>query len=208
MKDWKFLYQKYVLGKHNGWRQKYEPDVKKALKKIHGDLFVDIGANALVYSNLLAKNFCQVIAFEPNQNLPRKHPSNVRVLPLAISNFNGTAQFYHYEGGGADSLNKDFDYHVEDRGWTIGQQGPFKRTGESTVTVSTYDDAIQTRADLVKIDVEGSEFDVLDGMKKNIPRRMLVEVHDNRRENELLVRLKRMGFESFKKIDSNHWLAE
>jgi FkbM family methyltransferase len=64
--DWKFIARKY-------WRQMLghpslpEPLVWRQMKKIHGNTFIDVGANlGLVYSFPLHQNFQRTYAIEPN----------------------------------------------------------------------------------------------------------------------------------------------
>lgn len=210
MKDFRFLFERFILGKHNGYRdrQNYEREVQRVLKKMRGELFVDVGAHKLFYSNLLADRFNRVIAFEPNQNLNLKPKPNVSVLRNALSDETGQATFYCYNNGGADGLLKDFDYHVPHRDYAPSQKGPFGPVIDSfPVTVSTYDHIVKEVADLVKIDVEGAEFKVLNGMNKFRPKNLLVELHDERQENNLVLKLESMGYDRVWKVDANHWMA-
>jgi FkbM family methyltransferase len=208
--DWKFLFERHVLGQHWGWndKRKYERNVQKAVKRIHGGLFVDIGARQLFYANMLAKNFSQVIAFEPNRNVKiPKHPSNVLVLNQAVSDKTGYSTFYCQNNGGADGLIENFDYHVPDgRGYADSQTGPFHATIDSfDVRTQTYDHAINQIADLVIVDVEGAEFMVIDGMSEHLPRNIVIELHDSRREIELIQKMSDKGYKT-KKLDVIHWL--
>lgn len=211
MKDYRFIFEKYVLGYHNGYWDRtfrYERKVQKELKKMSGDLFVDIGAHRLFYSNLLAGRFKKVIAFEPNRNLALNPKPNVSVFRNALSDEVGQATFYCYNNRGADGLMKDFDYRVPDRGYAGGQKGPVGPILESfPVVVTTYDHVVKEIADLVKIDVEGAEFKVLNGMKQFLPKNLIVEVHDERQEEALVRKLKDMGFGTVWKVDPNHWMA-
>jgi FkbM family methyltransferase len=212
--DYKFIIEKWLLGQHNGYRgkQEYEREVQKAIGKIHGKLFVDIGARELFYSNRFAKNFEQVIAFEPNRNITNMRPKpNVLVSRQAISNTVGTAIFYCQNNGGADGLIKDFDYDVADRGCLPGQKGPLGPTIDSfQVQTSTYDLAIGRNAELVKIDVEGAEFLVLEGAKKSLSARkienIVIELHDRKRQKELEDILTKSDYE-FRWLDGDHLFA-
>lgn len=210
MKDYKFLFERFILGKHGGYRdrRKYEQDIQKVLKTMRGDLFVDIGAHKLFYSNLLSKRFKRVIAFEPNRNLMLKPKPNVSILRNALSDETGQVTFYCYNNTGGDGLMKDFDYFVSDRQYAPGQKGPFGPLIDSfPVTVTTYDHVVKEVADLAKIDVEGAEFKVLNGMKQFRPNNLMVEIHDERRQEELANKLWSMGYGKVWKVDANHWMA-
>lgn len=210
MKDYRFIFERFILGRHGGYRDRheYEYAVQKNLKKMRGNLFVDVGAHKLFYSNLLSKRFKRVIAFEPNRNLKLLPKPNVSVLRNALSDETGQVTFYCYNNGGADGLMKDFDYHVSDRGYAPGQKGTFGPVIDSfPVTVSTYDHIVREVADLAKIDVEGAEFKVLAGMRRFKPRNLLVEIHDERMQNRLAETLSDMGYRRVWKVDANHWMA-
>jgi FkbM family methyltransferase len=212
--DYRFIIEKWLLGRHNGRRDKrqYEREVQEAIGKIHGRLFVDIGARELFYSNRFAKNFDQVIAFEPNRNITNLKPKrNVLVSRQALSDVVGTAMFYCQNNGGADGLIKDFDYDVPDRGCSIGQKGPLGPTMDSfQVETSTYDQAIGRTAELVKIDVEGAEFLVLKGAEASLSAKkienIVIELHDRKRMRELEEILIRYGYK-LRWLDGDHILA-
>lgn len=205
--DYLFLFQKYVIGNHGGWRyrRKYEREVQKVIRKIKGNLFIDIGANNLFFSNRFSKNFTKIIAVEPNKNLkPMIKSPNIELLNIAISDNCGEATLYCYGNGGAESLIRDFDYFVVERKYAPAQFGPFKTFTESfQVKVFTFDSLIHQVADLVKIDVEGAEFKVLNGMTKYLPKNIIVEIHDERRTSELIKVLESKGY-STKLIEANH----
>ena len=182
--DWRFLVEKYVMNRHRHpeWR------IIKRMQKIHGDLFVDVGSNQKVYANALRDNFKRIITIDPN-------PVWNADMKLALSKTAGEQPFYIGNNISADSLIHN--PHILGREWENGSQ-------TMTVQTVTFDD-LQLNADLVKIDVEGAELDVIAGMNKFLPKRVLIELHDERREDEL--RLK-MWWKSYKpeKLDSYHWL--
>jgi FkbM family methyltransferase len=182
LKDWKFLFEKYVLNKHQA-----EPQVRKCMKKMRGQLFVDVGSNRKVYTELLRHNFEKVISIDPNP----KWNADIKV---ALSSFNGTAPFQIGNGmGSADGLMQNPHIFGED----VTTKPDFN------VPVVTFD-SLELDADLVKIDVEGGEFDVLEGMKKYLPRNIIIELHDERRELELLQKMILQGYMP-RRLDEHHW---
>jgi FkbM family methyltransferase len=215
--DWKFIFNKWVL--HQGRSPFYEKKVKKELRHTRGDLFVDVGANQGLYSIALAKNFRTVYAFEPNpkmvqalnNKLKERKITNVRVFAKALGDTTGRTTLYQdpHEGCGGctDTILSVFRYdpHTIPEGGTshvyIGKTGV-------EVDVSTYDSIVRLPADLVKIDVEGAEFKVLDGMEKSLKARkvkeIVVELHDKTRRDELEKKLD--GF-LLKWIDEDHLRA-
>jgi FkbM family methyltransferase len=211
VRDWRFLIEKYLLGKH----PPLEPQVWKELSKIRGGLFVDVGAYLGTYSVRLSSHFRRVYAFEPNPNIvPRlrkriedRSRHNITVFPIALSDANGQADFYVdiHRGfdGSADTLLRVFKYNP---GELIGAGPAHTYLGKESVMVSTatYDSQIHENADLVKIDVEGAEFQVLKGARHALEegriRRIMVELHDKDARDELEGTLSRYGFK-LKQLD-------
>ena len=211
MKDWRFLFEKYLLRKH----PPLEPEVWKELSRIRGGLFVDVGANVGTYSIRLSSHFRQIYAFEPNPNvLPAlrrrvedKSRHNITIFPMALSDLDGQAEFYldAHEGftGSAETLMPVFKYNP---GPELGTGPAHTYMGKKSVSVTTatYDSRIRELADLVKIDVEGAEFRVLKGARKSLEnqriRRIMVELHDKDAKDELYSILNGYGFK-LKQLD-------
>ena len=137
--------------------------VKSNVEK--NDVVVDIGANIGYYTLLMAKLNSHVHSYEPefaNFQLLKKNVihnnflSNVKLYNKAVSNFNGKSKLFLSEfTPGEHTLNHDrFDG---------------KKFVEVDVTKITLD-----RIDFAKIDVEGSELHVLEGMK-SLPNKILIE---------------------------------
>jgi FkbM family methyltransferase len=214
-KDWRFLVEKYALRKH----PEFEPDVRRALKSLSGNLAVDIGANMGVHTRLLAKRFKTVYAIEPNPKalaiLYPRVPRNVKVIEVALSDHVGTAVFYTdphpVTTSPADTILPTFKYNPSPsrKGWPSGVAHTYHGEKGLEVETTTYD-ALLTgmHADLVLIDVEGAEFLVLEGMEKSINdgrvKTLLVELHDVDRRRELEDRLSAY---TLKWIDLDHLFA-
>ena len=128
------------------------------------DKFLDIGANMGFYAigaALVNKNI-EVIAFEPNpgirnslsENIRLNHVErNIQILEFALSNFTGNANFSvpAFTGSGGGSL---MNLHPEE-----GLPTEFSVSVEKLDNLSTK----TSGTDLVKIDVEGAEFQLLQG---------------------------------------------
>ena len=132
---------------------------------------VDVGANTGLYA-LLAKTVnpsANVFGFEPEPNFNRIFAANctlnhfdIHIAASALSNFTGSATFYiSPEQGGnvySSSLLKSHYYAHQ----SVTPQ-------ELPVAVTTFDkfaaESNVTEVDLVKIDAEGSDFEVLLGMQ-------------------------------------------
>ncbi len=178
----------------------HEKNVRNLLKSIHGDCFYDVGANIGYYSLLLRHNFRQVYAVEPlpsnvrqlKRRLSVRFVRNVIVVPVALSDKNGVATFYVnpdqkniFNNFSASSLFEKFESRPCDH-------GPSRIYAGSPISVETmtFDRLLsEPTADLVKIDVEGAEFLVLEGMRESLARRrvsnILVELHNRDRKEEL-----------------------
>ena len=178
----------------------YERNVRDLLKSIRGDCFYDVGANVGYYSLLLRHNFRQVYAVEPvpanirrlKRGLSIRFVRNVRVVPVALSDKNGKATFYINSDSrtiidnlSPSSLLERFEFRSCDH-------APDRTYAGSPISVETmtFDSLLsEPKADLVKIDVEGTEFLVLEGMRESLAdqrvRNILVELHDRDRKDEL-----------------------
>lgn len=211
MRDWRFIFEKYLLRKH----PPLEPQVWTELSRIRGGLFVDVGAYLGTYSVRLSPHFRHVYAFEPNpsavpllrKRIEERSRRNITVFPIALSDSNGLARFYldAHQGfnGSADTLLQVFKYNP---GRQIGAGPAHTYVGKECVMVpiATYDSQIQEAADLVKIDVEGAEFQVLKGASGALDegriRRIMVELHDKDAKDDLYKILSQYGFK-LKQLD-------
>lgn len=144
------------------------------------DVFYDVGANLGVYSCFVVNELetGEVIAFEPyppntrqlRDNLSR-NGGNYRVVQKALSNEEGEIDFTPTEGVSV--------------GHATGTIAPDGGGGEATIETVQADRVIDDRSfpspDVVKIDVEGSEPLVLDGMQETLSapscRLLYCEVH-------------------------------
>lgn len=133
-----------------------------------GEVFVDIGANLGGYSLVANELGCEVYCFEPvpelSQVLMRNEHVFGKVSNVAVSDEKGSMEFFiSDENVGGSSLVES------DAGWE--GSGYSKST---TVNTNTFD---QLTAEghlpagpikLIKIDVEGNEQKVVDGMKESL----------------------------------------
>jgi FkbM family methyltransferase len=126
-----------------------------------GWTIVDVGANYGYYSLLfsyLSGSSGKVYAFEPNQNLSNligasaklNEFDNIFVIPKALSDVNGEAELYVPE-----------DYYG-DASIVYKPNGELKNV---TVPVTTLD-SFEERANLIKIDAEGSEGNIILGAQR------------------------------------------
>lgn len=178
-----------------------EPLVKNRLKNIHGSLFVDIGANIGHYTFLLAPNFNFIYAFEPHaeyyatlaKKINWRYDNRITAYEMALSNRDGETLFYTNPFakamGSACTILPAFEYKPDvDPDQRPPDQIFYGHNGRMVKTAK-YDSVVKRPADLVKIDVEGAEFLVLEGMMQSIDtgkvKRICVELHNRDRKKEL-----------------------
>ena len=151
-------------------------------------VFWDVGAFHGTYAVIAGNRGADVLAFEPHPGNRDRLETNaslndlsIRVSPLALSDQTGTAAFSRPE------RNAEF-----------GADGD----GETEVPVARGDDIGAKPPDVVKIDTEGHECAVLDGMVDTLDtvNRVLVEVHLGVDDRAVRDRLERAGFD-VRKLD-------
>ncbi len=148
---------------------------------------------------MLAKNFDHVRAFEPNpdaldilsRKIAKNHYQNVRIVPVALSDSVGRSRLYlHTEVrektiGSRNSLIPSSKVAVPSNDLKEISSMPFVE-----VETDTVDNMLgNERVDLMKIDVEGAEFMVLNGAMKTLDEgritNLMVELHSGDRKDEL-----------------------
>lgn len=157
----------------NYWRGTNELPVQRAVVEAlrPGHVFYDIGSNVGFFALIAARavgGAGQVYAFEPapdtadclRANVQRNGFRNVTVLEMAVGATAGTAEFFITKHPGGPTLK--------------GQDKALDLKKRIPVRVETIDRLIATGRiappDVVKIDVEGAELDVLQGMSNTLVR--------------------------------------
>ena len=186
-----------------------------------GMVIYDIGGSIGMYTIPFAKKVGKtgkVFVFEPTskgiesikQNLTINNIDNVVVYPYAISDSTSEINFYIRPDKETHSL---FEKTI----------APSKTGKQKTIKVKTFtiDDLIEKNLSLapnfIKIDTEGAEIKVLDGIKKIYDNLhlILVEIHkpalklENILNPEIVIekKLKKIGFTKFEYIGNAHLLA-
>lgn len=142
----------------------HEKPVSSFLKSASGHVFVDVGANYGYYSMLLRGNFEKIYAFEPIPSIFKELESNLEkfddteCIRKAVSNVDGQLVELSYHGS---------------HGFA------------ETVTLASF--FPNTEIDLIKVDVEGEEWKVLEGAEPILERikSWVVELHEPSRKEEL-----------------------
>jgi FkbM family methyltransferase len=174
------MFEKWVLRKHRrSFAPPDEPAVREAFASQHGDLFVDIGANVGFYTLFLSTRFKKIYAIEADPVTVKKLYRRLKRRSILQGQIAGSAS------GARVTV---FPYKLSNRDGT-----------SAALNLRTYDTLFpHDTADLVKMDVEGDEFLVLEGMrlalKENRVRTIMVELHDSLRSNELTSLLESYGF--------------
>lgn len=177
------------IGSDISIKQQYDPIntafVRKNLNL--GDVFVDVGAHVGYFTILASKivgNNGKVFAFEPCsrnysvllKNIEANNLTNVIAVNKAVSNVNGVADFYNYDPRhwALSSLCPERNKPVQASSLTL-----FGSSRVETIRLDKYFDSQKILPDMIKIDVEGAEPEVLDGLGSflgEIPMMMLEDV--------------------------------
>lgn len=171
----------------------YEVEKTKAISRLlsPGGVFIDVGANKGDFTLLAAKivgNAGKVFAFEPepenchwiSKSIQLNGYNNIKLSELALSDTNGEAQLY---------LGKKSGWHTLLAGQADRNQGTIK------ISIDTLDNVLegigQDRVDMIKIDVEGAEYEVLNGAYQTLIRNhkiiLLIDIHPELGVNPLKV---------------------
>ena len=195
--DFIFKYQdyKYYIKRgyeldslHEMFQNFVEPETYKIFSKLHGELFVNIGANAGGYAIPASKNFKQVICLEPNSKIFYELNKNIRLNKIKnIKAFKAAAwsrktklKLFEpknqtgYAGGISTLLPK----YMEKEG--INYNTYFY------VNTITLNSLLKKRKiiDLLLIDAENAEVEILKGSDKilDITKAIIIEVRNNTEE--------------------------
>ena len=162
-----------LLTRHLLFEGTYQEDVILAIQNLanKGDVVFDVGGHhglmAVVTSRVVGSEG-KVISFEPNplarmeleKNLKLNKASNVHVVPLALGDAAGEVPFFAQQG--TASWNSSLFNHFIGEGYTVKELKVSADTMDAYVKRSGY------APQVIKIDVEGSEFLVLKGAQETM----------------------------------------
>lgn len=175
---------------------KLEPELGRLPSLISGcRTAIDIGANRGLYTYFLS-SFCRkVVSFEPQPwcfaKISACSKPNIVSYNVGLSDAPGSLALYiprDSHGGYLDGL------------------ASFRETPDSyklQVPVKTLDEYALTDVDFIKIDVEGHEFEVLEGARETILRNkpiLLIEIeqrHLNRPIDDIFKKIIQLDYEGF-----------
>lgn len=173
-----------MLGRKLGtYEESISSFIEEGLDK--DSIYVDIGANkgyhALEAAGIVGNG--QVLAFEPNpenvkdieKNIKINNLKNIQTISKALSDTEGEVDFYLGNMSGTGSIKNQ------------------EKDPEMTVETMTFDKYMENqqidrdRIDVVKIDVEGAELQVLEGMRgflSEVSTSVVVEFHSSELSEE------------------------
>ncbi|HTD51248.1 MAG TPA: FkbM family methyltransferase [Acidimicrobiia bacterium] len=154
-----------VIRHERGWEAHVSDVLTERLRP--GSTFVDVGAN-VGYHTFLAASIVgpdgSVIAIEASSENCRllqlskteNHAENVLVLPFALDREPGVRYLSSHVGTNAGLIPDQREHLLDGRG--------------TPVFATTLDEIAPSKIDVMKIDVEGAEFRVLEGGRKSLER--------------------------------------
>lgn len=153
-----------------------EPWLEPFLERVRGKVFFDVGANEGVYTQWASKRFSLVHAWEPDpraySRLTEFAKCNVVCHQAAVSNYTGKGSL------GLSTSPLQSMLLEENRSYHPFGHGSFDERAEVDV-VALRD--VDMRADWIKIDVEGGEPEVIEGLPDNRAS-LIIECHANKIE--------------------------
>jgi len=186
---------KYVVDRGSKFivEESYEPFMKDVVKLKLGDVFVDVGAHVGKYSFYAARQVGDsglVIAIEP-------HPKNVENLKKGIR-LNGFKNIKVVEKACSDRSGRAFLLEYE----LSARHEITDKPTKLMVEIDTLDNILQSfrinRVDMLKIDVNGHEYQVIEGARntlKNYKPTILMEVMLENKE-KVFSYLRKFGYEA------------
>ncbi len=170
---------------------RWERFVRSIIGAARNSLFVDVGANIGFYSVMAARNGNRVVSIEPN-------PTAYRCLVENLAGYSGV------EPHNAAAWNDNIPLKL-----AIGRKTDVSRVSNDGVDVQgvRLDHLLRERPDLLKIDAEGAELEILQGLGALRPRSIVYEALTSRKKADLFDYLKRLNY-SVQKLDSTNYLAD
>lgn len=169
---------------------------------------VDVGAAKGIYASWLQKYSRHVYAYEPNPanfRFLNYAKGNVTVANCAISNKDGGAlmRIQKIPGHKPSKSKRGEDFWYDDLGGSLRAEKIGSDYMEVQVETRRLDDENLENVGFMKIDVEGHEFEVLEGAQRTLKSSrpvMLIEIeerHNGRPIREALAEVESMGYSGF-----------
>ena len=162
--------------------------------KVVYDLGANVGIASVFFSSLFPT--ATIYGFEPL-------PENFEVCALNYKNLPKPSTVFPWAVGARSGLAV-FDCQNDSRGGRLESSlhdPKLKTTGKLEVQVHSIDDLVKRHGllppDLLKIDVEGAELDVLDGLEENYSavKWVVMETHGEELEKQCISWLTKRGYQ-------------
>tara|TARA_B100001175_G_scaffold155700_1_gene131943 strand:+ start:2739 stop:3455 length:717 start_codon:yes stop_codon:yes gene_type:complete len=175
----------------------HQERILRSLKKnIHEiKIFIDVGSHKGTYTDLILKNFGvrEAFLFEPQKNIYKfikkkyKLKKKIKVFNNAVSNKNRTVKIFinkHDLTSSLTKLNKKnlyLNFKAKLFGGNIGEMIEKSYDIKSVKLTDLIKKKKLKNVDLLKIDTEGHEREVLEGLGKKISiiKIILIEIHND-----------------------------
>ena len=178
----------------------HEPDTVKWINGFKkNSLFLDIGANIGIYSLYAAYKNCNVLAIEPhalnyaviNLNiLDNKFQKKITAFPISANNKRKASYLYYSKNLKFGGAHTTFGRKISDDGNKF--QSKFK-SGSYAITTDEILKEMNLSPTHIKIDVDGNELNVIQGMKKTLLSKklksVLIEVNPKFKEHQKCIKI-------------------
>lgn len=127
---------------------------------------LDVGCRGLRFARYFAERNFRVIALDPGEIHP--HTSWIEFMPLALSTYTGNAKLVLLDDPEAR--------------YTVGEKDKVDRPHQSVGCISLADlmSLCNVRDfELIKLNMEGGEFDILDQLHAPVARQIVVSFHEH-----------------------------
>jgi len=185
------LYDAYLMVSNRKGLRDRKAEVAFYRQFIKRDSLVfDAGANAGHKTDIFLRCGGRVIAIEPGKDSLKTlrqrfggHPK-VTIVPVAISDRQGTATFYQCTNSAYSSCSESWVRSLQDVG---RPEGKFTFAGAREVPTQTLDSMIAEygQPEFIKLDVEGYELQALKGLSHAVPSVSIEVNFPNDRENAI-----------------------
>ncbi len=173
----------------------YELKVIKKILSIQNDrnVFIDVGSHIGFYSILYSFFYKKVFAFEPSKfqydylkfNKYKNKLNNLKIYNAGLSNKTCKKNIYVMGRSGGNN--------------TVIQNNKkkFKPMDSYEVNLLKLDEINIKNVSLIKIDVEGYEYNVILGALKTIKKYnplLVIEISNNKKNNKVIKKLEKLGY--------------
>ena len=175
----------------NGIYEKDELDLISNI--IDKEIFIDVGANIGNHTLYFRNSFKKIYSFEP-------HPKTYKLLQLNTEDFPHIKTF----NIGLSNEKKQSHIFIESRKNVASTNYIEDQKGGDKIFFEKFDDLynFENSISFIKIDVEGSELDVLKSMKKNLENNSPIislefDMKDFSKNNEIISFLSELGYKKY-----------